>query len=82
LETQGLPPRKNPLKRRAYFQLTGKGVRSDTKRLAMPVVAQPAERVRFGDFEANLATGELRKHGVRVKLHDQPFQILAMLISL
>jgi DNA-binding winged helix-turn-helix (wHTH) protein/tetratricopeptide (TPR) repeat protein len=47
----------------------------------MRVVAQPAERVRFDCFEANLDTGELRKHGVRVKLHDQPFQILAMLVA-
>ena len=47
----------------------------------MRVVAQPAERVRFDSFEASLDTGELRKHGVRVKLHDQPFQILAMLVA-
>jgi DNA-binding winged helix-turn-helix (wHTH) protein/tetratricopeptide (TPR) repeat protein len=37
--------------------------------------------LRFGPFEANLATGELRKHGVRLKLHDQPFQVLAMLAA-
>jgi DNA-binding winged helix-turn-helix (wHTH) protein len=36
---------------------------------------------RFGVFEANEATGELRKHGVRVKLHAQPFQVLAMLLE-
>src|SRR6266852_1982251 len=47
----------------------------------MRVVTQPAERVRFDCFEANLDTGELRKHGVRVKLHDQPFQILSMLVA-
>ena len=47
----------------------------------MPGIAQPAERVRFDNFEANLATGELRKHDVNVKLHDQPFQILALLVA-
>jgi TolB-like protein/DNA-binding winged helix-turn-helix (wHTH) protein len=36
--------------------------------------------VRFGPFEANFTTGELRKHGIRLKLQDQPFQILAMLL--
>lgn len=37
--------------------------------------------MRFGPFEANLDTGELSKHGVRLKLHDQPFQVLAMLVA-
>ncbi len=41
----------------------------------------PAGRVRFGAFEVNLRSGELRKQGVRVKLHDQPFQILALLLQ-
>ena len=31
---------------------------------------------RFGAFEVNEATGELRKQGIRIKLHSQPFQIL------
>src|SRR5271155_3833923 len=37
--------------------------------------------VRFGLFEADLEQRELRKGGVRVKLHDQPFQILTLLIE-
>jgi 6-phosphogluconolactonase (cycloisomerase 2 family)/DNA-binding winged helix-turn-helix (wHTH) protein len=41
----------------------------------------PAERIRFGPFEANLQTGELLKHGLRLKLHDQPFHVLAMLVA-
>jgi serine/threonine protein kinase len=42
----------------------------------------PGMRVgRFGSFEVNLTTGELRKHGIRLKLQDQPFQILAMLLA-
>jgi DNA-binding winged helix-turn-helix (wHTH) protein len=36
---------------------------------------------RFGPFEADEATGELRKHGLRVKLHAQPFQVLVMLLE-
>lgn len=36
---------------------------------------------RFGAFEANEATGELRKQGIRIKLHSQPFQILVMLLE-
>ena len=40
----------------------------------------PPDRVRFGVFEADLATGELRTRGRRVPLQDQPFQILALLL--
>jgi eukaryotic-like serine/threonine-protein kinase len=36
---------------------------------------------RFGPFEVNLATGELRKHGIRLKVQDQPFQILVLLLA-
>ena len=46
---------------------------------------EPAHRsprtARFGVFEADLDGGELRKHGLRLKLSDQPFQILAMLLA-
>ncbi len=37
--------------------------------------------VGFGSYEADLAAGELRKNGVRVRLETQPFQILAMLLE-
>ncbi len=40
-----------------------------------------AEVVRFGIFEVNLKSGEARKHGIRVKLHGQPIQILGMLLE-
>jgi DNA-binding winged helix-turn-helix (wHTH) protein len=36
---------------------------------------------RFGPFELNEATGELRKEGIRIKLHSQPFQVLVMLLE-
>src|SRR5438094_5147288 len=41
----------------------------------------PVERVRFGIFEADVRSGELRKAGVKIKLQDQPFQVLAMLLE-
>jgi DNA-binding response OmpR family regulator len=37
-------------------------------------------RVRFGAFETDLHTGELWKHGTRLKLGGQPFEILAELL--
>jgi len=44
-------------------------------------LSQPTRRVRFGAFEADLTMGDLRKHGIRLKLYDQPFEVLAMLIA-
>ena len=38
-------------------------------------------RVRFGDFEADLKTGELWRDGDRVRVQEQPFQVLAMLLA-
>jgi TolB-like protein/DNA-binding winged helix-turn-helix (wHTH) protein/Flp pilus assembly protein TadD len=38
-------------------------------------------RLRFGVFELDLRAGELRKHGLRVRLQEQPFQILALLLE-
>jgi cholera toxin transcriptional activator len=40
-----------------------------------------ARRYRFGAFEADAATGELRRQGLRVKLNAQPFQVLLMLLD-
>jgi Tol biopolymer transport system component/DNA-binding winged helix-turn-helix (wHTH) protein len=47
----------------------------------MVEVARSAQIVRFGVFEADLQTGELRKNGVRVPLQGQPFQVCAILLS-
>ncbi len=38
-------------------------------------------RTRFGPFEVDLRSGELHKHGIRLKLQDQPFQVLALLLE-
>src|SRR5713101_5895742 len=37
--------------------------------------------VRFGTFEVNLQTGELRRRGQKVKLQEQPLQVLAALLE-
>jgi cholera toxin transcriptional activator len=36
---------------------------------------------RFGVFELDLAAGELRKNGTKLRLQDQPFQVLALLLE-
>jgi DNA-binding winged helix-turn-helix (wHTH) protein/tetratricopeptide (TPR) repeat protein len=38
-------------------------------------------RLRFGVYELNLAARELRKHGIRLKLRGQPFEILTLLLE-
>jgi cholera toxin transcriptional activator len=42
---------------------------------------EPARRFRFGIFEADASTGELRRQGVRVKINAQPFQVLCLLLE-
>ena len=37
--------------------------------------------IRFGSFEVDLTSGELRKEGVRIKIQEQPFQVLVALIE-
>jgi len=37
--------------------------------------------IRFGAFEADLLSGELRKSGIRLKIQDRPFQILVILLE-
>jgi DNA-binding winged helix-turn-helix (wHTH) protein/Tol biopolymer transport system component len=45
----------------------------ETKRVSLPI--------RFGIFEVDLHSGELRRQGYKVKLQDQPFQLLMMLLE-
>ena len=37
--------------------------------------------VRFGAFEVDLQAGELRKKGFKVRLQEQPLQVLALLLE-
>jgi cholera toxin transcriptional activator len=43
--------------------------------------ARAARVMRFGVFEVDLASGELRKNGTRVRLQEQPFRVLTMLLE-
>lgn len=46
-----------------------------------PSAVRPAQRYRFGVFEADAATGELRRQGIRIKLNAQPFQVLRLMLD-
>ena len=41
----------------------------------------PVRFIRFGLFEADLQAGELRKNGLKIKLQDQPFRVLSLLLE-
>jgi cholera toxin transcriptional activator len=48
----------------------------------MPAFQSNSSRiVRFGVFELDLAAGELRKNGTKLRLQEQPFQVLALLLE-
>ena len=47
----------------------------------MPTSVPGPRTFRFGDFELDLRAGELRKHGVRLRLQGQPLQVLAALLN-
>ena len=61
-----LPPRVKPV---VQFSLTG---------LFMPSPAHSSSVIRFGAFELNAASGELRKAGRPQKIHPQPFRVLLL----
>jgi DNA-binding winged helix-turn-helix (wHTH) protein/tetratricopeptide (TPR) repeat protein len=48
--------------------------------MSLPV-SQPSLVIRFGVFEADLRSGELRKNGVKVKIQDLPFRALRLFLS-
>jgi DNA-binding response OmpR family regulator len=47
----------------------------------MQPARQPRAVIRFGVFEADVDSGELRKNGVKVKIQDLPFRALRLLLS-
>src|SRR6201988_5013223 len=47
----------------------------------MPEDHQVSGRLCFGVFELDLRAGELRKHGLRIRLQEQPCQVLVMLLE-
>jgi DNA-binding winged helix-turn-helix (wHTH) protein len=49
--------------------------------MPMPPSSSESRLLRFGVFEVDLAAGELRKNGARIRLQEQPFQVLAALLQ-
>ena len=49
--------------------------------VSTPQSSSAGKIVRFGVFAVDLAAGELRKNGVRIRLQEQPFQVLAYLLE-
>ncbi len=48
----------------------------------MGTLSQPDRRpLRFGVFQLNPLTGELRKHGIRIRLQEQPLKLLLALLE-
>jgi TolB-like protein/Tfp pilus assembly protein PilF len=47
----------------------------------MPADGQTTKVIRFGAFELDVRAGELRKKGLKVRLQDQPLEILVMLLE-
>src|SRR5271167_1487403 len=43
--------------------------------------AERARKIRFDAFDVDMRSGEVRKHGIRLKLQDQPFQVLSLLLE-
>src|SRR5271170_6928319 len=49
--------------------------------MPLPSSNRETSLLRFGVFEVDLAAGELRKNGARIRLQEQPFQVLAALLQ-
>src|ERR1051326_6196911 len=47
----------------------------------MATAAEPIRSYEFGVFTVEVTGGELRKHGVRLKLQERPFQLLVCLLE-
>src|ERR1039457_3715675 len=47
----------------------------------MTTLAAPPRILRFGVFEADLESRELRKRGLRMKIQQKPFQFLELLLE-
>ena len=80
----GHPPERTGLKN--FSRLTGQGrsgkVRGSrgTGPTQVNPVLQP-RKFRFASFELDLAAGQLTKGGIRLRLGENPFQILALLVE-
>ncbi len=61
----------------------GGAILPSQRQVAPPMKEDVSPRgvVRFSAFEVDLRNGELRKHGFKIKLQDQPFHILHILLE-
>jgi DNA-binding response OmpR family regulator len=50
-------------------------------RVSMALDAQSSGILRFATFEVDLRAGELRKQGKRIKVQEQPFHVLTVLLQ-
>lgn len=47
----------------------------------MSAPSETGQRLRFGAFELDVRSRELRKDGVCIRLQEQPFEILRMMLE-
>src|SRR6266705_2600913 len=47
----------------------------------MSLATPPRENLHFSTFDVDVRAGELRKQGVRIKLQEQPFHVLTLLLQ-
>src|ERR1035438_9291797 len=49
--------------------------------VATPAELRPARRFQFGVFSVDVANGDVRKQGSKIKLQEKPFQLLVLLLD-
>src|SRR5580658_1353593 len=72
------------LRRASILTLVLEGGKVKGKSLVSPAMQEPAAapvRLRIGDFEVDLRSGEVRRNGDRIQLQERPFQVLAALVE-
>src|SRR5580698_5767958 len=52
-----------------------------SRQVSVPPPGSSQALIKFGDYEVDLNSGELRKHGIRIRLQVQPFQVLQILLE-
>ncbi len=70
--------------RRSAGAVVNSAARSPSRRYPMQAAGQARQSqatIGFGAFEVDFAAGELRKHGIRVRLQQQPLQVLQCLLE-
>jgi cholera toxin transcriptional activator len=65
----------------AFWPAAPRSAQCYTTPLSMPAPPNHSRIARFGPFELDLRAAELRKNGRKLRLQEQPFQILALLLE-